>query len=203
MNKNKQSIRRNIIQKRKQLGKEQQQYSQKIAKHLYQHKYFINAKHIAYYLPIAGEADPTLLQQLTYKASHKQDKSFYLPIVAEQKDASLLFAKTYQNTRYKKNKYGIKEPIYHAQDLLVADKLDIVITPLVGFDLYGNRLGMGAGYYDRTFAFKQQSKANTQKNTPFLIGYAYDFQHVKKIPKEKWDIHLDGIVTESGMLVIK
>jgi len=199
MNQNKHAIRRHITQQRKQLSKQQQQLrSQQTANHLYHSSYFLQAKHIAYYLPIAGEADPTSLRTST----HKNEKTFYLPIVAQDGENELLFAKIHKNTHYKKNKYGIKEPIYHVKDLLAADKLDLVITPLVSFDHQGNRLGMGGGYYDRTFAFK--CKKNTiAKKTPILIGYAYDFQQVNKLQPENWDISLNGIVTESGILLPK
>ncbi len=198
MNQNKHAIRQHIIQQRKLLSKEQQQRSQQTANHLYQSIYFLQAKHIAYYLPIAGEADPTSLRTSTYK----NEKTFYLPIVAQDGENELLFAKVHKNTHYKKNKYGIKEPIYHVKDLLAADKLDLVITPLVGFDQKGNRLGMGGGYYDRTFAFKCKNNTITQK-MPILIGYAYDFQQINKLQVEDWDIPLNGIVTESGILLLK
>jgi 5-formyltetrahydrofolate cyclo-ligase len=204
MNKNKASIRNYITQQRKQLSQQQQQYrSQKIATHLHQSECFIHAQHIAFYLPISGEADPTLLQQFANTTKHNQEKTFYLPIVVHQGEINLLFARINKNTGYKKNKYGIKEPIYQINDLRSADKLDVVITPLVGFDQQGNRLGMGGGYYDRTFSFKHQNNAGRQQKTPFLIGYAYDFQHINKLPAEDWDIPLDGIVTESGILMIQ
>jgi len=204
---NKQTIRHHITQQRKQLSKEQQQQrSQQTANHLYQSTCFMQAKHIAYYLPIAGEADPTSLQKRTKSIAslhtHNTERTFYLPIVAQYGENSLLFAKVDKNTNYKKNKYGIKEPIYHPKDLRAADQLDLVITPLVGFDQQGNRLGMGGGYYDRTFAFKNQNNTNAQKK-PILIGYAYDFQQIDRLQAEDWDIPLDGIVTESGILLLK
>ncbi len=207
MNQNKQAIRHNITQQRKQLSKPQQQLrSQQIANHLYRSTYFTQAIHIAYYLPIANEADPSSLQKPTENIAntsiHNNEKTFYLPIVTQHGENSLLFARIHKNTLYKKNKYGIKEPMYHTKDLLAADQLDLVITPLVSFDDQGNRLGMGGGYYDRTFAFKCQNNTNTQK-TPVLIGYAYDFQQINKLQAEDWDIPLDGIVTESGILLLK
>jgi 5-formyltetrahydrofolate cyclo-ligase len=204
---NKQTIRHRIIQQRRQLSKEQQQQrSQQTANHLQQNTCFIQAKHIAYYLPIAGEADPTSLQKHTKSIapphSHHSEKTFYLPIVAQHGENSLLFAKVHKNTHYKKNKYGIKEPIYHARDLLAADQLDLVIMPVGGFDHQVNRLGMGGGYYDRTFAFKYQNNTNAQK-IPILIGYAYDFQRLNKLQAENWDIPLNGIATESGILLLR
>lgn len=192
MDQSKQKIRKNIIQKRKQLSVEEQKYcSNKIAKQLSQSHHFLNAKNIAYYLPVSGEADPTFIHQYPTAT----EKTFYLPIVIHEGGIRLFFAKINSDTRYQKNRYGIAEPIYSKKDLLPADELDLVIMPLVGFDHKGNRLGMGGGYYDRTFAFKGK-----QQQAPILIGYAYDFQHIKQLQAESWDIPLDGVATESSLL---
>ena len=67
--------------------------------------------------------------------------------------------------------------------------------PLLGFDLKGNRLGMGGGYYDRCLAFK---KSKVKK--PILLGFAYDFQQVDLLSAEPWDIGLDAIATESQFI---
>lgn len=193
MDQSKQKIRKNIIQKRRQLSiEEQSDCSKKIAKQLNQSHHFLNAKHIAYYLPVFGEADPTFIHQYPTAV----EKTFYLPIVIHEGGIRLLFAKISSDTRYQKNRYGIAEPIYSKNDLLPAHELDLVIMPLVGFDYKGNRLGMGGGYYDRTFAFK----STQQQQIPILMGYAYDFQHIKQLQAESWDIPLDGVVTELSLI---
>lgn len=79
---------------------------------------------------------------------------------------------------------------------LQAEDLDIVITPLAAFDLQGHRLGTGGGYYDRTFAFLQK---NTVKK-PKIIGLAYAEQQAELLPHDQWDIDLDGVVTEKGIV---
>ncbi len=78
--------------------------------------------------------------------------------------------------------------------------MDLVLIPLVGFDADGNRLGMGAGFYDRTFAFLQQNKRPTK---PYLLGIAYEIQKIDQIIAETWDVRLDGIVTEKNFYEIK
>ena len=65
--------------------------------------------------------------------------------------------------------------------------------PLVGFDAQRNRLGMGGGFYDRTFAFRNN------KNNPYLIALAYEWQHLPKLSKEAWDITPDLIITEKAV----
>ena len=74
--------------------------------------------------------------------------------------------------------------------------LDLVFLPLVGFDEYGMRLGMGGGYYDRAFAFRHLRKA---WRGPQLIGIAYELQRVPLIEAAPHDVLLDAIVTEAGV----
>ena len=74
------------------------------------------------------------------------------------------------------------------------DALDLVLTPLVAFDAQKNRIGMGGGYYDRTFSFLEQ-KPDAIK--PVLAGLAFERQRVEKIPSNPWDIPLLHVFTES------
>jgi len=76
--------------------------------------------------------------------------------------------------------------------------LDIALVPLVAFDDYGRRLGMGGGYYDRTFAYLRHRE---HWRRPKLIGVAFEFQRVAELPAQPWDVPLDGIITEKGLLL--
>ena len=73
--------------------------------------------------------------------------------------------------------------------------LDLVLVPLVGFDDRGNRLGMGAAFYDRHFGFLRHRRAWRR---PLLIGLAFDLQRVDRLPVAPHDVPLWGIVTERG-----
>jgi len=66
--------------------------------------------------------------------------------------------------------------------------------PLVAFDKKGNRLGMGAGYYDRTFGTLSNQKIK-------LFGLGFEVQQVDAIPTEEWDIALDGMITEKRIII--
>jgi 5-formyltetrahydrofolate cyclo-ligase len=183
-----QYIRTLIRRQRSLLSKsEQQQKSQQICQQLKQQKNYRNARRVALYIPVKGEADPTPLLSNT---NHSQ-KTFFLPIISPVRRGHLCFIRWHKGSSFRKNRFGIPEPIYKQKDTVPASALDLVLTPLVGFDAKGNRLGMGGGFYDRTFAFKRY-----QTHKPTLIGFAYQFQQVDKLPSQAWDVPLDGWCTE-------
>jgi len=93
------------------------------------------------------------------------------------------------------NRFNITEPIDQSATV-TAEQLDAVLVPLLGFDQMGNRLGMGGGFYDRSFEFRIKSATKT----PVLIGVAYDFQQLDNLPAEPWDVPLDIIITETGVI---
>ncbi len=191
---NKDEIRKPLLALRAQLSKsEQQEKSTQIIEHIKQSDVFMQSKKVAFYHAVRGEADPADLLSST-----SDNQKFYLPLLSSNKNQGLVFAPIDENTQYKNNAFSIPEPIVETHELLDARELDLVIMPLLGFDLAGNRLGMGGGYYDRCFAFKH---LNTSK--PILMGFAYDFQKIESLITEPWDIGLDMIATECGLRVIE
>lgn len=94
--------------------------------------------------------------------------------------------------KWQKSAYGIQE--WASTEIISPFDLDIVFTPLLGFDIQANRLGQGGGYYDASFAFLlQQGNAS-----PRLFGVAYDCQQVETILRDDWDVPLHGVVTEKA-----
>ena len=99
------------------------------------------------------------------------------------------------STVLQENTWGIAEPLLSAPtngDLIPPTDLDLVLLPLVAFDTACNRLGMGQGYYDRTFAFKQASPASR----PYLAGLAHQCQLLERVPSAPHDVPLDAIITD-------
>ena len=84
------------------------------------------------------------------------------------------------------NKFGIPEPISKKKIYP-----DILMIPLVAFDVNLNRLGYGGGYYDR---YIQKTKKIKKILT---IGMAFSFQEVKRLPINEHDKKLDFIFTEN------
>ena len=152
-NLNKNKIRKPLLALRARLSKsEQQEMSAKIIEHIKQSDVFMQAKKIAFYHAVRGEADPAELL-----SSSNDSQQFYLPLLSADKSQSLVFAPIDRHTQYKNNTFAIPEPIVDHNELISAEELDLVIMPLLGFDLVGNRLGMGGGYYDRCFSFKSHN----------------------------------------------
>lgn len=93
--------------------------------------------------------------------------------------------------RMMRNRFGIPEPAQSRRQ--PPGMLDLVVVPLVGFDAACNRMGMGGGFYDRSFAYRL-----TRRHAgPRLVGLAFDCQQVAELPVAPWDVPLDVIVTES------
>jgi 5-formyltetrahydrofolate cyclo-ligase len=82
------------------------------------------------------------------------------------------------------------------QDTISPRWLDLVLVPLVGFDSRGHRLGMGAGLYDRHFAFLRQRRAWRR---PLLVGVAFEVQRVERLREAPHDVQLWAVVTERGI----
>jgi 5-formyltetrahydrofolate cyclo-ligase len=89
------------------------------------------------------------------------------------------------------NRFGIVESDDPRQRGI--NSLDALLIPLVGFDARGNRLGMGAGFYDRALARRRGRR-------PLAIGVAFDCQRVEALPTDPWDRPLDYVVTDAELI---
>ena len=162
--------------------------NQQIAEKVITSKDYQQSTNLGVYLFIPEEVDVKSI----IEAAWTDGKKVYLPVVIGIGKA-LKFAPYSENTKLKKDCLGIDIPDLPDEQLINANELDMVVTPLVAFDENCNRIGMGGGFYDRTFAFK---KANPQ-STPTLIGVAFEIQKVDgEIVSNKWDIRPDKIISE-------
>lgn len=168
---------------------ERQQAARQLARRAAGLPIFADSRRIAGYLAVDGELDPGPL----LSRARELGKQIYLPVLTDDPRTPLLFAPYRPDTALRPNRFGIPEPQVSAEQLLPSRSLDLVLTPLVVFDAWGNRLGMGGGYYDRTFAFRHPGD---RPSGPFLLGLAYELQKVAQLAPQPWDIPLDGIVTE-------
>lgn len=142
------------------------------------------AKRIALYFAINGEIDLTTL----WNSAPLQGKFCYFPVL--NNDSTLSFLPATPNTPFKSNRYSIPEPDVSPDLAIPVDQLDLIIVPVVAFDIRCTRLGMGAGYYDRTLENKKHGH---------IIGVAYQFQRVDFIEPQPWDVPLDAVVTQKAI----
>ncbi len=155
--------------------------------------YLAHCRKIACYLAVNGEF-PTgeIIRQL-----HAQGKQVYLPLLAGDGDNRLVFQQIAPRERMVRNRFGIPEPVRSCHRQISPERLDLVITPLVGFNRKGVRLGMGGGYYDRSFAF---TKARRLPMRPFMLGLGFALQQVDDLTPAPWDVPMDAILTEKGLI---
>jgi len=118
-------------------------------------------------------------------------KQVFAPVL--RKKDSMGFRAFNSDSTLSVNRFGLLEP--QDGEHIDPHHLDIVITPLVAFDAAGNRVGMGSGYFDRTFSFLKTRKIWLH---PKLIGVAFECQRVKKITPNPWDIGLFRVITEAS-----
>jgi 5-formyltetrahydrofolate cyclo-ligase len=144
---------------------------------------------IAVYAPLPSELDTTALIRL----GEQHRCRIYLPRLTDLRRRRMQFVAA--GGAMRRNHLGIMEPVLVRR--LAARNLDLVFVPLVGFDAKGERLGMGAGYYDRAFAFLRHRR---HWSHPRLIGLAYSFQQVPHIEGASHDVRLNAVITEKGLI---
>lgn len=170
---------------------ERVQRSAAMCRQLSRQPLFRASRKIAAYLPADGEVDTQPLIELAWQTG----KQVYLPVLVPFLGNSLWFARYEPETRLVRNRYGIAEPEIVHRQRIAAHGLDVVLAPLVGFDRAGNRLGMGGGFYDRSFAYLLSRK---HWRKPRLIGLAYEFQQLPRLPAQPWDVPLSAVATDSA-----
>ena len=152
-----------------------------------------SANTVALYLANDGEVSPNQAIRLFTQ----QARTILLPVMHALKPNQLNFQVFTESTDLVANKFNILEPKLSVADTYPLAQIDAIVMPLVAFDLTGNRLGMGGGFYDRTL-----SQIHCLTVRPLLIGLAHDCQQELSIPAQPWDMTLDIIVTPSKIINI-
>ena len=139
---------------------------------------------VALYLPIGSEIDPKPLMGKLAAAGAK----LALPCV--QDDGSMIYRAYTRGDMLEQRSFGLLEPNPEVPEVIPT----LVITPLLGFDRNGNRLGYGKGHYDRALTrLRDQGRV-------FACGLAYFGQEVEEVPAEAHDVPLDWVMTERGSI---
>lgn len=138
---------------------------------------------VASYVPLGSEADPAPLEHAARVAGCR----IALPHVVDRA-TPLRFLEWNVETPLRTGPYGLRQPAADAGELLP----DIVLAPLVAFDRQLNRIGQGAGHYDRAFAAFPDAHR---------VGIAWSVQEIDHIEPDAWDAPLHAIATEREWIV--
>jgi 5-formyltetrahydrofolate cyclo-ligase len=141
-----------------------------------------SAHTILFYAPLADELDVWPLLEKLLKTS----KVCALPAFDETTQFYSARRVTNLETDIFTGKFGVSEPGWECAEIPL-NQFDLVLVPGMAFDLKGNRLGRGKGFYDQILAQASGIKC----------GVAYDFQLLESIPTEAHDARVSFISTPS------
>jgi 5-formyltetrahydrofolate cyclo-ligase len=143
---------------------------------------------ISGFFPIRSEADMRpLMHRLKVRGAR-----LCLPVVLDKE--TIVFRELVDGQPLVNTGFGTIGP---GTDAAVVDP-DLLLVPLSAFDDFGNRIGYGAGHYDRAIA-----RLRAKGRTPRLLGVAFDCQRVDAVPAEPHDVPLNAVLTESGFHLIQ
>ena len=181
------TLRQSALTARRNLDDETRDLaSLKIQGRFLRSRHFFASQHIACYIAMRDEVDTSMVFDRAWRAG----KSVYAPVVAPGQ--RLRFLRVLRKTPLKRTEFGLWEP--QSGEEIEPAKLDVVVTPSVAIDRHLHRIGMGSGYYDRTFSFLRYER-NWRR--PKLVGFAFDCQNVEKIAANPWDIRLYSVFSET------
>ncbi|MGL5981224.1 MAG: 5-formyltetrahydrofolate cyclo-ligase [Phocaeicola sp.] len=183
MKEKKRALRKQIAEEKKRISLQaRMEKSELLFQKLEQHPAFNGAKTILLYHSLPDEV-------ATHKFIKKwsKEKLILLPVV----NGETLTLKRFTNQKelIKSEQFNISEPI--GEPFTYYEEIDLAIIPGVAFDLQGNRLGRGKGYYDRLL----------NRLTCPTIGVCFNFQVVNQLPTEEFDRAMNEVWTESGRTV--
>ena len=185
-------LRRALRQQRNDVPKAVQDTTARaVARSIVASQLLRTAQRIAVYSAFDGEID------LAGVIAHAKriGCTVYAPRIVTLRSRKMHFIEIDRVALRKLDTRSLVEPRMHLHRRVDPRLLDIVFVPLVAFDDRGWRLGFGAGFYDRAFAFKRR----TWRRRPLLVGVAYEFQRVSLQKPSPWDVLLDAVVTERGL----
>ena len=147
-------------------------------------------KEVGLYYPIFNEISPLVF--IEYFKDNNITTA--LPVV-DSNSNSMVFKKWFKKEKLQKSHIGTYEPLRTNKTIFP----QVIVVPMLMFDRKLNRLGYGAGYYDKSISTLKRYFDKKQKNF-ITIGLAYSEQETKSIPYESHDQKLDFIVTEKEIL---
>ncbi len=178
----KRDIRRELLNRRLSLPSERkEEYDSRIRDLLKSLPEYRRAKRILLYCSVKGEPDLTPL----FVELIDEGRSLILPRV---KGESLELVEAREISCLKNGTFNIPEP--DSGVITDPESVELAVVPGVVFDREGYRIGFGRGYYDRLLERVRAPK----------VGVAYSFQVLDVVPRDSWDVPVDMVVTEKGVI---
>ncbi|MGF7184269.1 5-formyltetrahydrofolate cyclo-ligase [Desulfitispora alkaliphila] len=186
----KKELRKEIIRKRNSVGDEEiLSKSHKIHNHLFELDGYKQAKVVMIYVDFRNEVTtkPVIQRALT------DGKKVAIP-VSKKETTTIIPSELKSLSELTEGTWGILEPKSEFMRPLEPEEIDVVIVPGVAFDQRGNRLGYGAGYYDRFF----ERVLDTHR-----IALAFELQIVDDTYPAEHDVPMDMVITEERLIIPK
>ena len=180
-------LRREMLVKRRSLStKDVDTWSNQIADHLCSWPKYLASKTVMLYLAMPDEPHTELIIQ----DALRRGKRVCVPLLGE-KYGEMTAAAITSLDELVTGKLGLKMPDPDKAETILPAAIDLVVVPAVAFDRAGNRLGMGAGYYDR-FLIKNPNCLS--------LGMTWTCQLATGLPCEDHDIRMQYLLTQDGFL---
>lgn len=181
----KRSLRRTMLAYRKSLSEEESRSTSLLIQRTFlETEEYRRARIIVVYASVHNEVDTEMVVQTALDSG----KNVAFPAVVEH---GLVFRQVKAVSSMNSGAFGIMEPCPDCR-VFSPDEIDVFILPGIAFDLKGERIGYGKGFYDMTLhCMEGQGK---------LVGLCYDFQLVNEILREPHDVKVDLIITEKRVV---
>ena len=174
------SLRKEKIKARDSYSLEERyELSEAICKNILSSSEYKNAKTIMIYKAVRGEAS------LKYLEEHSQDKVLLYPLCISNEE--MIALKPHDESSWQSGYKNIPEPVREKSDEINPSDIDLVICPCSVFDEAHNRMGMGAGFYDR---FLPKCTNAT------IVAAAFEAQKADTVPVDPWDKPMQAVFTE-------
>jgi 5-formyltetrahydrofolate cyclo-ligase len=185
--KNKQELRRKFLRIRRAAAPAQREnWNRRIAELFAGWPIYQQCRSVLFYIAMPEEAATAEL----IEDALRRGKQVYAPLLGN-KYGEMSAAVIKRSQDLIAGKYGLMMPPPDSATLAAGESIDLIVVPGVAFDRTGNRLGMGAGYYDRFFS---------RTNHSVRLGLAWDCQVVASVPCESHDIRMQYLLTEAGLI---
>ena len=184
----KQHLRNKMRKKRRDLSNEQvNAWSKLIADHFCSWPIYQSCKTVMFYLATSDEVQTDFI----ISDALRRGKTVGVPLLGK-KYGEMIVAEITSLNDLVVGKYGLKMPAPEKAKGISPASLNLVVVPAVAFDRSGNRLGLGAGYYDRFLSEARNS---------VLIGLAWECQLADQLPNAPHDVRMQYLLPETGLII--